>query len=110
MSLKKIGQQERTKSFADVDSNVLLGFEDFAHVDLNDMEIPFMSSHGFNIYPNNVTRPSRASDSRTCSSDSKRKRKGHNLETIDVIKDAMVCQTDQLRLIVSGCVWHSRMK
>ena len=88
------------ETFVDVGSNVPSRFEKFASMNLNDMEIPYMSSHGFNMSPNNIEQPSQGSDCKTCSSSSKRKRRGQNSNTVDVIKDVMACQTDQLRLIV----------
>ena len=57
------------------------------------------SNYGFNISSNDIARPSWGSDCRTCSSSLKRKRGGKNLKTVDVIKDAMACQTNHLRLI-----------
>ena len=67
----------------------------FASVDLNDMKISSMSSHGFNMSPDDIARPNRRSDYRMCSSGSKQKWGGHNSDTVDV----MAYQTDQLRLI-----------
>jgi len=75
----------RVETFVYVKSNVPPGFEEFAHVDLNDTKIPSMSSRG--------------NDSRTCSSDSKWKRGGKIWKIVDVIKDDMAFQTYQLRLI-----------
>ena len=46
-------------------SNIPPRFEEFAQVDLNDMEIPSMSSHMFNMSPDDIIQPGRGSDSRT---------------------------------------------
>ena len=87
------------ETFIDVRSNVPPGFEEFPHVDLNDMEIPSISSHRFNMSQDDIARPSRGTDSRTTSSGSKRRRGGQTSKTTDVIRDAMTLQTEQLRLI-----------
>ena len=82
------------ETFADVGSNVPPGSEELPPVDLNDMEIPSMSSHRFNMSQDDIARPGRGTDSRTTSSSSKRRRGGQTSETADVIKDVMALQTD----------------
>lgn len=60
----------RTKTFADVGSNVPSGYE-YPHSNLNDMKFHSIFGHGFNMSQEDVAWPSRASDSRTGSSGSK---------------------------------------
>ena len=79
----------RAETFADVGLNMPSGYEEFVHVDLNDMKIILCPNHWFNMSPEDITWP--------CGS--KRKRGGKNLETVDVIKVAMDCQNYQLRVI-----------
>ena len=87
------------ETFADVGLNIPPGFEEFPHMDLNDMEILSMSNHRFNMSQDDIARPGRETDSRTTLSGLKRRRGGQTSETADVIKDVMALQTDQLRLI-----------
>lgn len=90
----------RAETFVDVDSkNVPSEYEEFPQMDLNDMKFYSMSDHGVNMSQEDIAQPGRARDSRTGSSGSKKRRRGQPVDTIDVIKDAIDYQNDQLRLI-----------
>lgn len=75
----------RAETFIDVESNAPSGYKGFPPHDGNDMAIHTMYNQGFNMSHEDVRtpQPSRASDYRMESSESKRKQGGQHMETID---------------------------
>ena len=76
-------------------------YKGFPTEDGNNMEIPTMYCQGLNMSPEDImdTRPSRSSECRTGSSRSKRKRRGQDVETMEVTCSAMEYANDQLKAI-----------
>ena len=87
--------------FTDIGSNNPVANDRVRPEDDLDMEFPNMSSLRMNMSPDDMMsrRPSRSSDVRPSSSGSKRKRIMQQIDSLDVLRDAMDCTNAQLQSI-----------